>query len=249
MEFFNCQIQREDGLGFALFSPGHGAYLFLCALLAGALCLAFRRGDRRRRRRLRLAAAGAAVCLELLRALTLVLSGAYGLDRLPLHLCSLANYLLLVHALGGGELLGQFLAAFCLPGAAAALLLPDWNYYPLFNWMTLCCFLLHALTVGYTLMLMAGGELRPEPRRAPACLGLMLALAAPVYIFNKLAGTNYMFLNWPPERTPLAWFAFLGRPGYLLGYLPLIAAVWLPLYGLPWARARKKEKDLKKSAD
>lgn len=39
-----------------------------------------------------------------------------------------------------------------------------------------------------------------------------------------------MFLNWPPQGTPLELFAGLGRPGYLLAYLPLAALVWLPLY-------------------
>ena len=34
-------------------------------------------------------------------------------------------------------------------------------------------------------------------------------------------------------------FAFLGRPGYLLGYIPLIAGVWLILY-LPFILKNKK---------
>ena len=59
---------------------------------------------------------------------------------------------------------------------------------------------------------------------------VMLIIAVLVYIFNKLAGTNYMFLNWPSEGSPLEWFAFLGRPGYLVGYLPLLAIAWTPIY-------------------
>ena len=69
------------------------------------------------------------------------------------------------------------------------------------------------------------------------CLA-MLALALPVYIIDRLWELNFMFLNYPPEDTPLELFAFLGRPGYLLGMLPIAALIWLGLYGA--AAARKK---------
>ena len=45
-----------------------------------------------------------------------------------------------------------------------------------------------------------------------------------------------MFLNWPPADTPLAWFAPWGRL-FVLGYLPLAAALWLPMY-LPFLRKK-----------
>ena len=86
-------------------------------------------------------------------------------------------------------------------------------------------------------MLVAGGELRPDTRRAPACLGIMLLIAVPVYVFDRLMGTNYMFLNWPLPGSPLEWFAFLGRPGYLLGYIPLLAAAWTVIYA-PFVKKR-----------
>ena len=71
-----------------------------------------------------------------------------------------------------------------------------------------------------------GKRLRVRPSGVAA---IMLAL--PVYVLNKRWNTNYMFLNLPPEGSPLAWFAFLGAPGYLLGYIPLALGVWSLLYG------------------
>ena len=70
----------------------------------------------------------------------------------------------------------------------------------------------------------------------------MLAVAAVMYVFNKLAGTNYFFLNSPAPGSPLEWFArFLGNPGYILGFLPIMAVVWLALY-LPWLwKGRKRQ--------
>ena len=239
MNFFDFKIERGDGLGFGLFSRGHIGYLFLCACLIAGLCLVYRCVGKACRRRLRLMVAWGAVGFELTRAALLLFSGEYSVGRLPLHLCTMAVYILLSHALRGGSLTGQFLFAFCMPGAAAALFLPDWNYYPLFHFMTLCGFVLHALTVGYVLMQVSGRDLRPDIHMAPPCLGLMLLLAAPVYVFDLLADTNYMFLNWPPENTPLMWFAPLGRL-YILGYLPLIAIVWTVLY-FPFYRKNGKK--------
>ena len=88
-----------------------------------------------------------------------------------------------------------------------------------------------------TLVSQAQQTIRPDTRRAPACLGIMLLIAVPVYVFDRLMGTNYMFLNWPLPGSPLEWFAFLGRPGYLLGYIPLLAAAWTVIYA-PFVKKR-----------
>lgn len=239
-EFFNFKIERADGLGFALFAEEHMAYMLLCAALIGQLCLLYLAGGSKRRRALDLGLALGTVALELTRALLLALSGEYGVGHLPLHLCTMAVYILLFHSLCRGRLTGQFLFAFCMPGAAAAILMPDWSYYPPLHFMTVCGFLLHALIVAYPLMLTLGGDLRPDVRQLPKCLGLMLLLAAPVYVFDRLFDTNYMFLNWPPENTPLAWFGFMGRPFYVLAYLPMLAAVWAVLYMPFWIKGKKE---------
>ena len=242
--FFDFSIQY-GAEGFGLYKAGHFIWLAIFAAMTAALSLIYRRASVKGRRALRFTVAFTALFLELLRAALLMRAGEYTVFRLPLHLCALAVYIGVFHALTGGRLTGQFLCAFCMPGALCALLFPDWTYYPFIHFMTLSSFILHILLVDYTLMQIFGGELRPDIRRAPACLGIMLLLAAPVYALNKLWGTNYMFLNWPSEGSPLEWFAFLGRPGYLAGYLPLLAAAWAPIY-LPGIIKRLAEKRHKK---
>lgn len=227
--FFDFTIGPEAA-GFGLFSSAHGLYLAVAALSALLLCLFYRHLDGERRRRLRLVLASSALALQLLRAVLLIISGNYTIGRLPLHLCAMAVYISFFHALRGGRLLGQFLYAFCMPGAAAALLFPDWSYYPALHFMTVSSFVLHILVFCYVLMQVSGGDIRPEGKSLPQCLGIMLAIAIPVYVFDVLTNTNYLFLNWPSPGSPLELFAFLGRPGYVLGYLPLIAVVWLVLY-------------------
>ena len=244
--FFNLKIERGDGAGFGMFTPVHWLCVFLCVLAVVLLCAAYRRSGEKKRRRLMLAAAWLGLGLELLRALLLMLAGEYGIGRLPLHLCGIAVYAVFFHALRGGRLTGQFLYAFCMPGALAAILFPDWSYYPLLHFVTLSSFALHMLIVAYVLMPVTAGELRPDIRETPKCLGIMLLMAIPVYVFDRLTGTNYMFLNWPSEGSPLEWFAFLGRPGYVLGYLPMIAAAWAMMY-FPFRK--RLNQNGKKSAD
>ena len=236
--FFDFTIGPEAA-GFGLFSSAHGLYLAVAALSALLLCLFYRHLDGERRRRLRLVLASSALALQLLRAVLLIISGNYTIGRLPLHLCAMAVYISFFHALRGGRLVGQFLYAFCMPGAAAALLFPDWSYYPALHFMTVSSFVLHILVFCYVLMQVSGGDISPDIKSLPQCLGIMLAIAIPVYVFDVLTNTNYLFLNWPSPGSPLELFAFLGRPGYVLGYLPLIAVVWLVLY-LPFILKHKK---------
>ena len=236
--FFDFSIGPEAE-GFGLFSAVHGIYLAAAALSALLLCLFYRRSGAGNRRRLRLMLASSALALELLRAVLLMISGNYTIGRLPLHLCAIAVYLSFFHALRGGRLTGQFLYAFCMPGALAALLFPDWSYYPGLHFMTVCSFALHILVFCTILMQVAGRDIRPDIKSLPQCLGIMLAIGIPVYVFDILTNTNYLFLNWPSPGSPLELFAFLGRPGYLLGYIPLIAGVWIILY-LPFVLKNKK---------
>ena len=233
--FFDFSIDNSYQNGFGLFSFGHFFWLLAALLICRALCLRFKNSGDDARRRLRLTVALTALALELLRAGLLLAAGRYGPGSLPLHLCGLAVYIGALHALRPGELTGQFLYAFCMPGAAFALLFPDWSYYPFWHFITVSGFLLHILLVAYTLMQVVGGAIRPDIRKAPRCLLIMLAVALPIYLFDRAAGLNFMFLNWPSPGSPLEWFAFLGRPGYLLGYLPLLAAVWALLY-LPFRK-------------
>lgn len=228
--FFDLTIERAADVGFGRFTAGHFLWLGIGAVITAALCIIYKKAGKRLRRIIRLTLGGSAVGTELSRAALLSAAGRYGLGTLPLHLCVMAAYLCALHALRGGRLRGQFLYAFCMPGAAAALLFPDWAYYPAWHFMTLCSFLLHIIIVAYVLMQVLGGDIVPDFRAAPACLGIMLLIAAPVYIFDRLTCTNYMFLNYPPPGSPLEWFGALGSPGYALGYLPILAAVWTVMY-------------------
>lgn len=223
--------------GFRHFSAAHLGHLLLIFTFAAGFCVFYRRSGEKHRKALRLCLACGNTALALFRAALLMAAGEYGLGRLPLHLCGMAVYICLLHALRPGRLSAQFLLAFCMPGALAAILFPDWTACPPWSVISVFNFSIHALIVCYVLMQLTAGDIRRERKLLPACLGLMLLIAAPVYIFNLAADTNFMFLNYPAPDSPLELFAFLGRPGYILGYLPMIGAVWAVIY-LP---KRKKQ--------
>ena len=226
--FFDFGFTYGDVSGFGLFSGLHFVWLAACALVVASLCVLYKKSEDRIK--IRHAVGISLISLELLRAGVLIVCGQYTRWSLPLHLCGMAVYISFFHSLRPRRLTGQFLYAFCMPGAMFALVFPDWAYYPAVHFVTVSSFLLHALIVSYTLMQVISRDIRPSIKDAPKCLAVMLIIAVPVYIFNKLAGTNYMFLNWPSPGSPLEWFAFLGKPGYILGYFPILAAVWTLIY-------------------
>lgn len=234
--FFTLKENLPAGAGFDLWGREHLSWLIIGAALGVALCAAYRRFDRKKRDRLRVIVGCAILLCEFLKNGNLIAQGAFSVYFLPLHLCSLAVFFTFYHCLRPGKTAGNFLYSTCMPGAAFALLFPDWTAYPVFSYHSIVGFLVHFLLVTYPLMLVASGDLRPDPRRLPRCFGILAALSAVVYVFDRAVSANYMFLLEPAPGSPLEWFAsILGSPGYLLGYLPMIAMVWLLLY-LPFIR-------------
>jgi hypothetical integral membrane protein (TIGR02206 family) len=238
--FFTAELLLPPGVGFKLYGAGHILALLCCLVLGGALCLAYRRADAKGRRRVQRAVGFAVLACEVLKDANLAVQGQFSIYYLPLHLCGLAVFLTLWHSLRPGETLGNLLYSTCMPGAAFALLFPDWNACPVFSYTSIVAFAVHTLLVSYPLMQVLAGDLRPRSRYLPRCLLILLGLAAPVYVFDRIFSANYMFLIQPSPGSPLEWFAhLLGVPGYLLGYIPMLALVWCLLY-LPFRKKAKK---------
>lgn len=218
-----------------LFGPGHMLWLF-GGLAVLALLLPRARRNGHLRRRLARWIGLLLPALELARLLALLRMGALGPAWLPLHLCGLSIFLVAWHSLRGGTLAGEILYALTLPGAAMALVCPDWVRLPTWNCLSLTGFAIHWLLVAYPLLLLTDPRFRPEVRRLPRVLVVLLVTVGLVYGVDRHFRVNYFYLLEPPPGSPLVWFVKLwGKPGYLWGYLPLLAAVWLCLY-LPWRR-------------
>lgn len=240
-EFFTPQERIPPGLGFSLFGPVH--LLWLAGLAGGILllCRVYRGLGPRARRRLSAGLCLAMLAMDLAWDLALLAQGAFTLNYLPLDLCGLAMFGELWAALRPGPVRRELCWCLFLPGAAMALVFPNWTPLPFWNLLYLRSFLLHGLLVAVPVLWVAGGELRPDPRNLPKCLAVALGLCVPIYAIDRLLDQNFFFLNTPSPGSPLEWFAArLGSPGYLLGLPVMLGAVWAVQYGLGAAVARMR---------
>ena len=107
-----------------------------------------------------------------------------------------------------------------VPASVAALIFPDWAHlYPVFNFMNLYGYVWHGMLLLYPAMMVKSGWSHLSVRHAHYVWIFMVGAAIPVYIFDRAADCNYMFVNWPPKGTPLEWIAGVtGESMYLLGY-------------------------------
>lgn len=236
--FFTPQALLPPGVGFAIYDRSHVCWLLICLAVNTALCLVYHRLGKMGRRRMCLVIGFAVLLCELLKDGNLIIHGVFSIYFLPLHLCGLAVFLTLGHSLRPSQTLGDLLYSTCMPGALFAILFPDWTAYPAFSFHSIVGFTVHMLLVAYPLMQVVSGDIQPSVRRLPRCLLILLCMVAPVYVFDRIFNANYMFLLQPAAGSPLEWFAhLLGVPGYLLGYIPMLALVWCLLY-LPFRRKK-----------
>lgn len=229
--FFTPASQLPPGAGFGLYGREHICWLVICLAAGTALCLTYRRCGVHGRARVRLSVGLAALLCEALKEANLIVQGEPILYYLPLHLCGLAVFFTLWHSIRPNATAGELLYSSCMPGALFAILFPDWTACAAFSFHSILGFTVHMLLVVYPLMQVLGGDLRPRAARLPRCLLILLCLAGAVYVFDRIFRVNYMFLLVPAAGSPLEWFeGVLGNPGYLLGYVPMLALVWVALY-------------------
>lgn len=213
------------GLGFSHYSLTHIFWLAVFALVAVTASLLYRRLDNEAARtRFRRIFALLIVGDELFKIALLVAGGNYSVSYLPLHLCSINIFLIAAHAVKATATLSHFLYAVDLPGALFALFFPTWTKLPMANFMHIHSFTVHILLATYPILLLASGELKPRARFIPRCLVTLAALAVPVWIFNRIFDTNFMFLMEAKKGNPLYLFEqALGS--HLWGFAVLIPAV------------------------
>ena len=236
-DFFAVGLTSGDGLGFSLYSAEHIFFVVMAGAVTAGLCIFARRSGAARFVGFRSALGAITLFCEIIRNINLAAGGAMGISYLPLHLCSLAVFFSFFHSLFPRETLGNFLYSLCMPGAAFAILFPDWTAYPPFCLHSIIGFAAHTLLVAYPLCCVFSKSFTPCAKLLPRCFGILLLVAAPVYAFDRAFDVNYMFLMYPAPASPLSFFAeILGPRLYVLGYLPMIALVWTALYAPFWKK-------------
>ncbi len=248
--FFSAAPDVPNGVGFVPFGWFHLGWLLAVAALCGVFLRYGTGWSAQRSVCVRKIATAAMAGSEIVRLVILALGGSLNRGVLPLHLCSMAVWLCLLHAWRGWDWTGQTLYGLCLPGACAALLFPDWTGYPPQNYFCLHSFAIHGATVVYIVTQGAVGAI--VPRRAAWYKPLLFlgAVLPPVYVLDRVWNVNYCFLLRPSHGSPLELLGRLGTGWYLPAYLAGMAAlIALMLAAGQWWSERKREKKPKKNPE
>lgn len=224
--FFTYWDDLPNGIGFDLFGDAHLFWLIGIVVTIICLTILYQHLHTSGHRRMDRITGWILVTLILVRTCYLLILSKQTVFDLPLHLCSLAGFLSLLHAYRKWEWLDQTIYSICLPGTVFALVFPDWTRYPAIHFISIEGFLFHAGIVLYAVCQITSRSIIPSLRKIWKAF-LFLAIAAfGVWLFDKKIGTNYMFLNWPPAGSPLEWMAArIGNPGYLAGYAVLVVLI------------------------
>ena len=229
------------GNGFELFTTFHFTVLIIMAVFVTMMCLIYVRLDEGRRRNILKIIALIILATEVMKQLTfLLIHGDYWPFLLPFHLCAMAMFIHLIHAFWPNKTTGEISYALCLPGAITALIFSGWMGYPIINFYFLHSLLFHVLHVAFTLMLICGGDLKPDVKQLWRPV-VFLAIVVPlIYAFNVWQGTNFFFVNAGAEASPLEFFIYhLGVPWFLIPFAGMLLIVWFLKY-LPWVLAQKR---------
>lgn len=241
MQYFMHTTETiPSGVGFSHFDGIHLLWLGVFAVVVFANCILFRKLGEKGRTKWQKIFAYLIVLDEVFKVVMLVIGGRYKADYLPLHLCSINIFMILLHSYRPSKILDNFIYTICIPGAIAALLFPSWTKLPLLNFMHLHSFTVHILLAMYPIVLAVNGKLQTSWRMIPKCLGILILMAIPIYGINLLLDTNFMFLMEADKGNPLYWFG-QNWGSHLLGFPVLISAVLIVMY-VPLELYRKLKK-------
>ena len=237
--FLHTVETAPDGIGFSHFGAVHFAWLLVGAVVILLNCIWYRKMQAEGRRRWAVVIAGLTVADELFKVVMLIIGGRYTPDYLPLHLCSINIFIILLHAWKPNDLFGGFLYTVCIPGAMAALLFPTWTALPLGNFMHLHSFTIHILLMMYPVVLTVGGDIYPSLKKLPMYILLLFAMAIAVYVVNVILDTNFMFLMYAEAGNPLYLFEQLWG-NHFYGFPVIMAGVLFVMF-LPLVLYRRKK--------
>ncbi len=167
---------------------------------------------------------------EIFKMSVLAIRGTDAGEYLPLEICSLAEYLILIDAIWPDhDIIKQQLAFTFLPGAIMALLFPPTISYPVINAVTFRFFLFHGSIAAYVIARFAAGEVKPRYGGLWMSLAICFVIAVLMQRFDMAHGYNFMFMNGHYDNPVLKlfWDVSGGNGGimYILALAVFAAAV------------------------
>lgn len=229
--FFLSKDNLPKNIGFVLYDKYHITWLCLILLFILIISIRYKSMTYKKKELTRKICGSLILSTEIYYQTILIITKQFNINYLPLHLCGIAIFLCFYDSLHPNDIVREFLYCLCMPGALMALLFPNWTAYPLLNFANINSFILHGLLICYPIMIMCSKEFIPDYKRLPTCAFLLVAISTPIYFFNKIFNTNFLFLNTPSQGSPLVILEdWLGNPGYILGMLIMVFVCWIILY-------------------
>lgn len=241
---FVPEMFLPEDVGFSLYGPEHLTWLAVLAVMCAAMVISYRRMSPAARTWFARITATGLLGLEVLRDAYLIAVGAWKWSYLPLHPCSFTMFFMVAWAWKPRKVWGQLMYGYGLIGALAALLFCNWTNQPIWQFQTIYSFLFHGILVGWILMLLLSGDIRPEGKGFFQSI-LFLVVAAPIATaFNYLLpDCNFFFTYSGSEGSPLEILILIfGEPLWLAAYAILVMLV-LGAEFLPWHLAERKRKE------
>ncbi len=230
--FFTYEDNLPAGVGYDLYSPAHISAITVSLLLIVLTAVMFAVSNEVRKQKIRRLTAVIPVILIIMRLIYVFVCGAAIVYELPLHLCSMTGIFCLIYEFSLKDhpfirsVLGQALYALCLPGAFMAILFPNGTIYPIIHCISIESYLFHALIIAYICLRLIDKGIVPGVKEAYKSILFLLVIVPPVYLFNVLFNTNFMFVIWPSLGSPLYGFYEMGGyAGYRIGYAFVAVAV------------------------
>ena len=169
--FFYSKDTIPEGVGFSTFGVTHLIWLF-CIVAAIVLLAVIYRKNQKYRKIILYTVGISIIALELLKNAFHIWKGEFSYGYLPFHLCGINILLIAFDMIKPTRIVRNFLYYFCIAGASLALLFPNWTSLPCMNFSSIHSFLIHAFLVAYPVLLVSSGELRPDLKTMPKCIGL-----------------------------------------------------------------------------
>lgn len=228
--FFLFETELPVGSGFTLFGPCHLIWLFCIVMFTGVMGYFYVRQKKEIQHRINCVMGVVLPLIAVYRDAVLIVTGHFSIGFLPFHLCSMALWIATLYIWTGNRFLGVIYILLCVPGAIGALLFPNWEAYPFFNYMHIHAFISHGLITAFGVWLFFAGYIVPKWKDfwMPVVFGVVGFLI--LYYTNLYFGTNFWFLNKPSHGSPMVGILEItGEKWYMIGYFLFcvaIVAVW-----------------------
>ncbi len=254
--YFTYMDDLPAGLGYPMFGKVHIAWL-ICIAAGIAVCtVCFLHLKERGQNRFLLALAVILLAMEAYREIVLVATGAWRFGLLPLHMCGLAIFLEAFYVFFPNPFFGEITCVLCLPGAASALIFPDWLAYPTINYMNLHSFILHGILCLLPIMLLVSRRYEPRIKRYWMTVVFLAGAVPIIHWINVAKGMNFMFIELPSTGSPFAGvYQAYGYAPYLIFYVGVVFGVVLLMYAgiyvvrAIWKHSRRGRKAQKTEPD